>query len=355
MPTSNNRLAHGAMELPHVTINSYSLALRDGNGYVGDSASRSAFQAILDAWRTLFEALHGQDPFGGKPTEEISKKKLDELLAGKGPAAAAIQSALEDYSEQLARVVRRFLRHDSWKGVKRIMIGGGLKQSEIGAKALKMAGRKLFHDDIHVQLHPLHHHSDEGGLIGWLHLMPEELAQRYRAILAVDLGGTNVRCGIVRMPKNGDARKAKVVSAEKWSHARDRDATRREHVVRGIAEMLQTQIDYAAREKIELAPWVGVACPGRIRQDGSISRGTQNLPGDWENPEFHLPAELCKRLPAIGGEETQVQLHNDAVVQGLSELPYLEDLRRWGVLTVGTGLGNASYTIRAKPLKQEES
>ena len=37
-------------------------------------------------------------------------------------------------------------------------------------------------------------------------------------------------------------------------------------------------------------------------------------------------------------------MHNDAVVQGLSELPFMKDVKRWAVLTIGTGLGNASYT-----------
>jgi hypothetical protein len=33
-------------------------------------------------------------------------------------------------------------------------------------------------------------------------------------------------------------------------------------------------------------------------------------------------------------------------MQGLSELPYLDDVGRWAVLTIGTGLGNASYSSR---------
>jgi hypothetical protein len=38
-----------------------------------------------------------------------------------------------------------------------------------------------------------------------------------------------------------------------------------------------------------------------------------------------------------------VLLHNDAVVQGLSEAPFLRDAKHWAVLTIGTGLGNASF------------
>ncbi|MFL5022171.1 MAG: ROK family protein, partial [Microvirga sp.] len=40
-------------------------------------------------------------------------------------------------------------------------------------------------------------------------------------------------------------------------------------------------------------------------------------------------------------------MHNDAVAQGLSEVPFMQDVKRWGVLTIGTGLGNARFSNRA--------
>ena len=46
----------------------------------------------------------------------------------------------------------------------------------------------------------------------------------------------------------------------------------------------------------------------------------------------------------IGGAKTLVLMHNDAVIQGLSELPYMRDVMRWGILTIGTGLGNARFS-----------
>ena len=39
-------------------------------------------------------------------------------------------------------------------------------------------------------------------------------------------------------------------------------------------------------------------------------------------------------------------MHNDAVVQGLSEVPTMHDVTHWAVLTIGTGLGNAHFTNR---------
>jgi hypothetical protein len=43
-----------------------------------------------------------------------------------------------------------------------------------------------------------------------------------------------------------------------------------------------------------------------------------------------------------------VVVHNDAVMQGLSETPAMQDVERWGVLTIGTGLGNARFTNSAR-------
>jgi hypothetical protein len=50
--------------------------------------------------------------------------------------------------------------------------------------------------------------------------------------------------------------------------------------------------------------------------------------------------------PRIDGHEIFIQIHNDAVVQGLSEVPNMADVSHWGVMTLGTGLGNARFTNR---------
>jgi predicted NBD/HSP70 family sugar kinase len=95
-----------------------------------------------------------------------------------------------------------------------------------------------------------------------------------------------------------------------------------------------------------LAPLIGIGCPGIIREDGSIETGAQNLPGNWQSSKFNLAGALCQAIPHIGTHETVVVIHNDAVVQGLSELPAMQDYERWSVLTIGTGLGNARFTNR---------
>src|SRR5579864_6884272 len=110
--------------------------------------------------------------------------------------------------------------------------------------------------------------------------------------------------------------------------------------------MLEDLIDHAERKKLKLAPFIGIGCPGLIAEDGSIERGGQNLPGNWESEKFNLPRALRELIPSIDGHETTILMHNDAVVQGLSEVPFSRDVERWGVMTIGTGLGNARFTNR---------
>ena len=48
----------------------------------------------------------------------------------------------------------------------------------------------------------------------------------------------------------------------------------------------------------------------------------------------------------IGDHDTAILMHNDGVAQGLSEVPFMQDVEHWGVLTIGTGLGNARFSNR---------
>jgi predicted NBD/HSP70 family sugar kinase len=124
--------------------------------------------------------------------------------------------------------------------------------------------------------------------------------------------------------------------------------TTSEGAVKRLVKMLKGLIEQADAEGLRLAPFIGIACPGVINEDGSIEKGAQNLPGNWESSKFNLPASLAEAIPLIGGHDTAVLMHNDGVVQGLSEVPFMQDFERWGVLTIGTGLGNARFTNRRK-------
>ncbi|MBO9513930.1 MAG: ROK family protein [Variovorax sp.] len=339
---------HGARELPSVVVEGYSLQLRDKDGFfVGDQASQTAFRELLERWRRR-RRKKGRDPLGRLHSKELSKRVLDEALGRKASEAAdVIHGVIEEFAEELAWVIERFMRHPSWKGVERIVIGGGFPESDVGERAVLQTTALLEDMGVRVQLGRICHETDDGGLLGWVHLLPPPLLKGHDAIIALDIGGTNVRCGIVktRWRRARDLSRAKVLHREKWRHADDGPS--RKALVDRLVEMIEDQMHYCGRKGIRLAPFIGIGCPGLIRKDGSIARGAQNLPGDWESENFHLPSTLCKRIPSIGGEPTVVLMHNDAVVQGLSELPFMHDVKRWAVLTIGTGLGNASYRNKA--------
>ena len=129
-------LAHGADQLSRVTVDAYNAELRTAEGFVGDRASKRAFQAILDDWRERVSQA-GEDPLGETPSEDISKKQLDKVLTeGDAEAAGVIHGAIEEFSQEFAAVIRRFLRLKEWKKTERIVVGGGLRQSRIGELAI---------------------------------------------------------------------------------------------------------------------------------------------------------------------------------------------------------------------------
>ena len=339
---------HGARELPLVTVEGYSLQLRDKDGFIGDGASQTAFRELLQQARKA-RPEGTPDPFGRRHSRNFTKKELDAILVDeKSPAAEMLHGVIETFAIELAHVTRQFLREPSWKGVERVVVGGGFPESDVGERAILQASVILRSQRVHVPLGRLSHEVDDGGLIGWVHLVPPTMLRHHDAILAVDIGGTNLRCGIVKLRRKRaeDLSRAKVLERQKWRHADDKPT--RSALVERLASMLQELIDHCDEEGLSLAPFIGIACPGQVRKDGSIARGTQNLPGNWESDTFHLPSELQKKLPTVGGIPTMVRMHNDAVVQGLSELPFMRDVKRWAVLTIGTGLGNASFTNKAR-------
>jgi ROK family len=346
--------SHGATRLPSVDVDSYNIELKDEDGFVGDRASKGAFRAIFDKWRKQLRKS-GEDPFGDEPSDKISKKTLDAILVGEDlEASAVLHSAIEDFAQELAYVTRRFLKTKAWAKTERIVVGGGFRESRLGELAIARTEIILKEDDFKVDLMPIRFHPDDAGLLGALHLAPSWIFEAHDSILAVDIGGTNIRCGVVetRSKKAEDLSKAEVWESQLWRHADDEPT--REGAVKRLVKMLKDLIAEADAEGLKLAPFIGVACPGVIKEDGSIEKGAQNLPGNWESSKFNLPASLIEGIPRIGEHDTAVLMHNDGVTQGLAEVPFMQDVDRWGVLTIGTGLGNARFTNRKNDDKKSK-
>lgn len=346
---SSNRTGlgvHGADELPAVRVLSYNLRLKDEEGFVGDKASGRAFRALLDELRAQVSEVTG-DPLGEKPTKKLKKKKLDEILSnGDSEAAGIIHGAIEKFAGRLAGVVRRYLRQKKWRKVKRIVVGGGIRQSRVGELIIGRASVMLKAERIKVDLLPIRADPDHAGLIGCAHLAPSWLYKGFDGLIAVDIGGSNMRCGIIKLnlARAADLSRATVGHFDLWRYAEEKP--NREQTIKHLIQMLRRAVAKAAKSRVKLAPLVAIGCPGEIAGDGSISSGAQNLPGNWESTRFNLPALIKEGLPAVGKHDTAIVMHNDAVVQGLSEAPFMRDVDHWAVLTIGTGLGNASFRNR---------
>ena len=346
---------HGATRLPSVDVDSYNIELKDDDGFLGDRASKGAFRKILDSLRKPLKK-NGEDPLGSKSAEAIGKSALDEALVGDDVGAAAlVHGAIEEFAQELAYVTRRFLKTKAWADTERVVVGGGFRQGRVGELAIARTDIILKAEDFKVDLVPIRFDPDEAGLIGCLHLAPSWIFEAHDSILGVDIGGTNIRCGVVetRSKKAPDLSKASVWKAELWRHADDEPT--REGAVKRLVKMLKGLIAESEKEGFKLAPFIGVACPGVINEDGSIKKGAQNLPGNWESSKFNLPASLIEGLPQIGEHDTAVLMHNDGVTQGLAEVPFMQDVDRWGVLTIGTGLGNARFTNRKNDKDDKKS
>jgi predicted NBD/HSP70 family sugar kinase len=346
--TTTGIARHGATRLPSVEVDSFNIELKDDDGFLGDRASKGAFRKILDELRQPLKK-NGDDPLGSKSAVAIPKSALDEALVGDDIGAAAlVHGAIEEFAQELAYVTRRFLKTKAWADTERIVVGGGFRESRVGELAIARTDLLLKAEDFKVDLVPIRYHPDDAGLIGSLHLAPSWIFEAHDSILTVDIGGTNIRCGVVetRWKKAPDLSKAAVWESELWRHADDEPT--REGAVKRLVKMLKGLITKAEGEGLKLAPFIGIACPGVINEDGSIAKGAQNLPGNWESSKFNLPASLVEAIPEIGRHDTAVLMHNDGVVQGLSEVPFMQDVDHWGVLTIGTGLGNARFTNRRK-------
>jgi hypothetical protein len=339
---------HGVKTLPWgVTVDDYGAELRAGHGFLGDQASNRAFKAILDHWRARLHDAD-EDPLGETPTDAISRRQLDKMLAeGDWEAGGLVHGVVEEFAQSLAEVTGRLLDEPAWDGTECVVVGGGMRGSRVGELAIGRASMLLKGEDgRRVDLMPIRHDPDEAGLIGGAHLEPFDALSGHDGLLTVDIGGSTLRAGVVQtgLDEAPDLSAARVWDSEVWRHAKEKPG--REEAIGRLVTMLRELAGKAEARGLRLAPLVGVGCPGRINKAGCIETGGQHLPGDWEGPDFSLPGRIAEGLPRIGGRDTAVVVHNDAVVQGLSQAPWMRKVRHWAVLTIGTGLGNAGFTNR---------
>jgi len=116
-----------------------------------------------------------------------------------------VHSAIEDFSQEFANVTRRFLKTKVWEKTERIVVGGGFSNSRLGEVAIARTEIIVRADGFKLEMRPIAHDPDEAGLIGALHLAPSWIFEGHDSILAVDIGGPNIRCGVVESSRSHGA------------------------------------------------------------------------------------------------------------------------------------------------------
>src|SRR5436190_960541 len=255
-PSTTRTLPHGARELRCARLDDYNVELGEDGGFLGDRANKKAFQALFDRWR---EALGDADPLRDVPTEDLYKEKQELekiLMRGHPVAAGALLGAIEEFSHSLAAVIQRFLKLPDWRDTQRIVIGGGFREGRIGELVVGRTAVLLCHTGRRIEIVPIRHHPDAAGLLGSIELAPAWALSGFEGILAVDIGGTNIRAGIVELgsaPGSGKVRKL-----ERWRHADDEPHW--DEAVEELIGMLGKLVAAANTEKFRLAPFVGIGC-----------------------------------------------------------------------------------------------
>ena len=338
MPRSNHMRAEPRAE---VRISGYGAKLPDPEkegSFLGDRVSGRAFIKLFYKHCRKIDLKVGKD---------LSEGDIDRLLEdGDAVEERAVRDVAVEFGDRLAEVIKAFLKWKYWQKTDRIVIGGGMAARHVGDIVIHAAQARLMKPHPGLELERIHHHPNEAGLVGTVHLIPPSRLNGKDGLLAVDIGGSKIRAGIVEfgVRKSGLLPDARVWRIEVWRHAKARASQRK--MIKVMVEMLCALSDEAEKAKFRLSPLVRVGVPGEIDEEGYIVSGAQNLPGDWEDERFNLPMELGAKLPKIDGETASVSIHNDAVTQGLAELPFMRDVKRWGILTIGSGLGNAHFVNR---------
>jgi len=77
------------------------------------------------------------------------------LSEGEPEAAGVVEAAIEEFSKELALVIRRYLKTKGWKDTERIVIGGGFRGSRVGELVIGRTAVLLKTEKIDVDLVPV--------------------------------------------------------------------------------------------------------------------------------------------------------------------------------------------------------
>jgi len=163
--------------------------------------------------------------------------------------------------------------------------------SRVGELAIGRASVILKAEKVKLDIVTIRNEPDHAGLLGAAHLAPAWIFKGHDAALAADIGGTHIRAGLLALNLKRDPTlaKARVLKHESWRHVDDKPG--RDEAVDSLIRMLKRMVKRAEEERLHLAPFIGIGCPGVIMPDGSIERGRRIFRATGK-----AAASICRRL-----------------------------------------------------------
>lgn len=250
-----------------------------------------------------------------------------------------IESALRMMGTNLGLIVKRLLNWKYWKKTERIYVGGGVSEGKIGDILLKEAKDFISAEtSLNVTLRKIHYSPAVAGLIGATYFIPTKNGRK--AVPTIDLGGGNLRTGLVLPPSEDENAVVFHSNFLNWQKL----GLNRDSLVELISSEVIDCLNVSKETKTEISEYMGISFPALVDEKGYVIGKDRNLPGNWIDSQFHLPSIINSKIKEkTGFGDFKFIVRNDAVCQGLSEIPFVHDVKRWGVLTIGTGLGNARF------------
>ena len=246
------------------------------------------------------DAGHRPRPVRRRALKQNCKKKLDQPLASGDPeTAGVIQSAIESFAQELAIVLRRFLKLKGLEGClahchrRRFYPAAALGELAIGRASVLLSNSTRSPQrstclSATIRTRP--------ACSARRSLSPAWMFEAHDAILAVDIGGTNIRAGVVQLnlaqPRR-ICRRPRCGSSNSGATATRNISTARKRST-GLIEHAATPLSTGCEEGRFAAsrPSLASAVPARSIPTARSKAGAQNLPGNWESSRFNLPEDI---------------------------------------------------------------
>lgn len=264
-------------------------------------------------------------------------------------------------------------KRDCWKGLNRVIIGGGVSEGLTGKILVNSIKKHLSERGFSkIGVYQAKFPGKEAGFLGAIINLFEKISLGVKkstpeiiAGIGVDLGREDIGVGLSELnPRRGEILKKKrkywlfkdslktpyrsylrrfLDSRNDYSQKeREKGVSIRIDILNVITDLILRAQAEAVKQGIVCSEYIGVAVPGGISKDGYIINSTDYLPFFRKKDGFNFSAELELLLKNKGLLEAKVELINDGIAAGIANIYFgfpKNNYGKFAFLGVGSGLG----------------